>query len=116
MKLLMNLRPFDNRLDMLKLEKKEDKTVGVLENTDRINATIAQEIKEAITNALVDGDYNLTLDLSNIRFIDSTGIGVLISALKTSRQNDGSFVLKSVQKDVMGLLTLMKLDKVFDFA
>ena len=100
---------------MLKTEIVDNKLVGVLENTDRINATIAQEIKKELTNALVEGDYNLILDLSNIRFIDSTGIGVLISALKTSRQNEGSFILKSVQKDVMSLLTLMKLDKVFDF-
>ncbi len=100
---------------MLKTEIVDNKLVGVLENTDRINATIAQEIKKELTNALVEGDYNLILDLSNIRFIDSTGIGVLISALKTSRQNEGVFLLKSVQKDVMSLLTLMKLDKVFDF-
>lgn len=100
---------------MLKTEIVDNKLVGVLENTDRINATIAQEIKKELTIALVEGDYNLILDLSNIRFIDSTGIGVLISALKTSRQNEGVFLLKSVQKDVMSLLTLMKLDKVFDF-
>lgn len=100
---------------MLKTEIVDNKLVGVLENTDRINATIAQEIKKELTNALVEGDYNLILDLSNIRFIDSTGIGVLISALKTSRQNEGVFLLKSVQKDVVSLLTLMKLDKVFDF-
>ncbi|HLW07019.1 MAG TPA: STAS domain-containing protein [Marinilabiliaceae bacterium] len=100
---------------MLRTKTIENKIVGVIENTDRLNATIAQDIKEELTDALIEGGYNLTLDLSNIRFIDSTGIGVLISALKTSRQNEGSFILKSVQKDVMSLLTLMKLDKVFDF-
>lgn len=100
---------------MLRTEIIKNKHIGVLENTDRLNATIAQEIKEQLTDALILGEYNLTLDLSNIRFIDSTGIGVLISALKTSRQNEGSFKLKSVQKDVMSLLALMKLDKVFDF-
>ncbi len=100
---------------MLKTRTIDNKIVGILENTDRINATIAQEIKEELTNALIEGDYNLILDLSNIQFIDSTGIGVLISALKTSRQNEGSFILKAVKKDVMSLLILMKLDKVFDF-
>ena len=100
---------------MLRTEIIKNKLIGVLENTDRLNATIAQEIKEQLTEALRQGEYDLTLDLGNIRFIDSTGIGVLISALKTSRQNEGSFKLKSVQKEVMSLLALMKLDKVFDF-
>lgn len=100
---------------MLTTKTINDKIVGIIDKTDRINATIAQEVKEQLTDALITANYNLTLDLSNIRFIDSTGIGVLISALKTSRQNDGIFTLKAVQKDVMSLLSLMKLDKVFDF-
>lgn len=100
---------------MLTTKTINNKIVGIIDKTDRINATIAQEVKEQLTDALINANYNLTLDLSNIRFIDSTGIGVLISALKTSRQNDGIFTLKAVQKDVMSLLSLMKLDKVFDF-
>ncbi len=100
---------------MLTTKTTDNKTVAIFENTDRINATIAQEVKEKLTDALVNANYNLTLDLNNIKFIDSSGIGVLISALKTSRQNDGTFILKAVQEDVMSLLSLMKLDKVFDF-
>ncbi len=100
---------------MLTTKLIDDKLVGFIENTDRINAVTASEIKDQITAALADADYNFTLDLSNIKFIDSTGIGVLISALKTSRQNDGTFILKDVQTEVMNLLSLMKLDKVFDF-
>jgi anti-sigma B factor antagonist len=81
-----------------------------------LNATIAQEIKISLNNALKQSEFQLILNLKNILFIDSTGIGVLISALKTSRQNNGIFILKAVNKDVMSLLTLMKLDKVFDFS
>jgi anti-sigma B factor antagonist len=81
-----------------------------------LNATIAQEIKISLNNALKQSEFQLILNLKNILFIDSTGIGVLISALKTSRQNNGTFILKSVNKDVMSLLILMKLDKVFDFS
>lgn len=87
----------------------------MLEGTDRLNASVAPLVKDELTDELVKNNYRLVLNLENIRFIDSTGIGVLISALKTARQNNGSFLLQNVNKDVMGLLTLMKLDKVFDF-
>ncbi|MGQ1947979.1 STAS domain-containing protein [Geofilum sp. OHC36d9] len=101
---------------MLKLETKGNVTEGILEGTNRLNATIAQEVKISLNNALKQSEFQLILNLKNILFIDSTGIGVLISALKTSRQNNGTFILKAVNKDVMSLLTLMKLDKVFDFS
>jgi anti-sigma B factor antagonist len=102
--------------NMLRLETKGNVTEGILEGTNRLNATIAQEIKISLNNALKQSEFQLILNLKNILFIDSTGIGVLISALKTSRQNNGTFILKSVNKDVMSLLILMKLDKVFDFS
>jgi anti-sigma B factor antagonist len=100
---------------MLKAEIINEMQVGTLEGTDRLNATIAQSVKDELTNMLVQSNYKMVLNLENIRFIDSTGIGVLISALKTSRQNNGTFLLRNVNKDVMSLLSLMKLDSVFDF-
>lgn len=101
---------------MLKIEKLEDnRYLTTIEGTDRLNASIAAVVKDELSEQLVNSGYNLTLSLQNIRFIDSTGIGVLISALKAARENKGSFVLQNVNKDVYSLLTLMKLDKVFDF-
>ncbi len=90
--------------------------IGTLEGTDRLNAPVATVVKDELNGLLVKNQYNLVLNLENIRFIDSTGIGVLISALKTARQNNGSFILSNVNKEVMSLLSLMKLDKVFDFS
>lgn len=89
--------------------------IGTLEGTDRLNAPVATVVKEELNSLLEKNQYTLVLNLENIRFIDSTGIGVLISALKTARQNNGIFMLSNVNKEVMGLLSLMKLDKVFDF-
>jgi anti-sigma B factor antagonist len=101
---------------MLKTEKLNDnRYLTTIEGTDRLNAPIAAVVKEELNEQLLKSGYNLTLCLQNIRFIDSTGIGVLISALKAARENKGSFVLQSVNKDVYSMLTLMKLDKVFDF-
>ena len=101
---------------MLRLDFKNNMQIGTLEGTDRLNAPVAPVVKDELNELLLKNQFNLVLNLENIRFIDSTGIGVLISALKTARQNNGSFVLSNVNKEVMGLLSLMKLDKVFDFA
>ncbi len=102
---------------MLELrEENKGKITGIIQDTNRLTATIAPEIKGDLTDALKSNGVSLVLDLQNIKFIDSTGIGVLISALKTARQHNSNFVLCSVQEDVMNLLKLMKLDQIFDFS
>ncbi len=88
--------------------------VAGIKDSDRLTAAVADEVKSQLTEIVSGGNEKVVLDLSNIQFIDSTGIGVLISALKTARQSNNSFVLCSIQKDVMSLLSLMKLDKVFE--
>lgn len=98
------------------IETKENNGVLVasIKNSDRLNAAVAEAVKKDLTDVVSANGSNTVLDLANIKFIDSTGIGVLISALKTARQNNGSFALTEIQNDVMSLLKLMKLDKVFD--
>lgn len=99
---------------MVELKEKNGHLIGSFTETDRLNATVAQDIKAKLTEVLSNDGTKMILNLGNIKFIDSTGIGALISALKTARQNNGSFQLCSIQEDVMSLITLMKLDKVFD--
>ncbi|WP_010665012.1 STAS domain-containing protein [Marinilabilia salmonicolor] len=100
---------------LLKVTRENNKITGTLVDTDRLNATIATGVKEQLNKNFDDSEICFTLSLQNIKFIDSTGIGVLISALKTARQHNGEFYLTDVNKEVMDLLALMKLDKVFDF-
>ncbi len=101
---------------MIETKKVDNKLIVQIKESDRLNATVAEVVKASLTDILSKSGVNAILNLSNVKFIDSTGIGVLLSALKTARQNDNKFALCGIQKDVMSLLSLMKLDKVFDFA
>ena len=97
-------------------EESQGKIIGLISDTNRLTATNAPEIKEPLTEALKSEGVLLTLNLKNIKFIDSTGIGVLISALKTAKQNNSGFRLCAIQDDVLSLLKLMKLDQIFDIS
>jgi anti-sigma B factor antagonist len=100
---------------MLELKEEKGLLVGTISDTNRLTASVAPEIKQQMTDVLKTGGTQLVLNLTNIKFIDSTGIGSLISALKTARENNGVFKLAGVQEEVMSLLKLMKLDQIFDF-
>jgi len=100
---------------MLSIINKETKQEGIFEGIDRLTAVNATSVKEELTKILSNQNIIFTLNMENIKFIDSTGIGVLISAYKTAHLNNGIFLLSNVNKEVMTLLSLMKLDKVFNF-
>jgi anti-sigma B factor antagonist len=66
---------------LLKVTRENNKNIGTIVDSDRLNATIAAGVKEQLNKSLNESDSDFILDLQNIKFIDSTGIGVLISAL-----------------------------------
>ncbi len=99
---------------MIEFTQAGDITIASIVDTNRINTVNAASIKKELSEKIGTPKSHLTIDLANIKFIDSTGIGVLLSALKNSRENQGSFAIKNVNPEVMKLLVLMKLDKIID--
>lgn len=81
---------------------------------DRLTVTNAGELKKAMAQQFATGSAAIYLDLVNIKYIDSTGVSVLISGVKSSREQNRNFVLRNVQPDVRKLLSLMKIDKIID--
>lgn len=64
---------------------------------------------------LIDGQGNLALviDLGNLDFIDSTGLSVLMTALRRSRDHGGDVVLRHPRPSTMRLLRITAMDRVF---
>jgi anti-sigma B factor antagonist len=94
----------------------EESTIGnvfiakVLES--RISADVASRFKEEIINYVKKGNRTLVLDLSDVTFIDSSGLGALIASLKVIA-NDGELVLCGVRDTVASMFKLTRMNKVF---
>ena len=56
----------------------------------------------------------IALDLSQVDFMDSSSLGMLITCLKRVREHDGRLVLLGVSGSPMKVLTLTGLDKIFE--
>jgi anti-sigma B factor antagonist len=66
-------------------------------------------------NKLIDeGQKNFTFDFSQCDFIDSTGLGALVSIYKKCAEKGGSIKLKSLKPEVEKLFKLTRLDRVFE--
>jgi len=91
-------------------------TVLKICETNRLYALNAAELKEKANIILTQPNTKLIIDLEQINFIDSSGFGALLSALKTSKEFDSHIKLCNISKDVMELIELMQLDSIFDIA
>ncbi|MCL1139541.1 STAS domain-containing protein [Shewanella pneumatophori] len=77
----------------------------VMTQTPTLRAAILQKINAGMTQ--------LVIDLHQVEYIDSSGLSVLISALKRIEQLDGDIVLLSPTAGVRSLIELTRLHQIF---
>ena len=71
-------------------------------------------IKEKVVALLADGHRQLLLNLKNVPYMDSTSVGELVSAFITVRNHDGILKLVGPTHRISELLSVAKLDTVFE--
>jgi anti-sigma B factor antagonist len=83
--------------------------------TGRLDVAGAPTLKDAITEALKNGEPRVVLDLEGVSFVDSTGLGSVIAALKQIRSSQGDLRLAAPNQQVRVVLELTTLDRVFPY-
>ena len=78
----------------------------------RLDAKEAIEFKTKMAECINRGHHIIVLNLAEVRFIDSSGLGAIVSTLKLLGR-DGNLVLCGVTDPVMSLFKLTRMDRVF---
>ena len=97
----------------LHLEKNNGYDVLFIEE-ERIDAHNSIELKEYILHLIERGERNIIVQLEQVRFIDSSGLGALLSGHKNAAAKSGRLVLANVQKQVLAMFELTRLNTVFE--
>lgn len=79
---------------------------------DRLDARVATDFKERMTELIALGHAKIVLDLSKVEFIDSSGLGAIVSSLKRMGGR-GELVVCGLQETTMTLFKLTRMDRVF---
>lgn len=79
----------------------------------RIDAATATEFKEKMSNWIGAGNKRIVLNLTEVDFIDSSGLGAIVSSLKKIG-TEGDLVICAVKETVMSLFRLTRMNRVFD--
>lgn len=72
-----------------------------------------QELKQRVLDALEAGDRKFLIDFTKTGYIDSSGLGVLVSLSKKIRDEGGDLRLAGLNEDLKTLFELTKLDTLF---
>ena len=91
-------------------------TDGILQinlSGDLIGSPDTDQLLQSVNNYLGEAVTHCAVDLSDIRYINSTGIGVLVSLLTKFRSRGGELVLINPAEHPKKMLTLTKLNNIF---
>lgn len=89
----------------MKIEKTEAQGKLSLKVTGRLDTTTAPQLEEMLKSSL-DGVSHLTMDFSNLEYISSAGLRVLLSAHKTMKQQEGMMVVRGADEEVREVFTI----------
>ena len=95
------------------VENTDNKTLISLKE-ERIDAHNSLELKDFLQKLLENGQHVLIVDLAAVRFIDSSGLGALLSGYKNANLRQGSLILTGLQPRVHSMFELTRLHRVFE--
>jgi anti-sigma B factor antagonist len=85
----------------------------VFELTGSLDIATSPAVRAALTNASEQGDHRLIVDLTKVDFLDSTGLGALIGGQRRAKEFDGEIRLVAKEGQILRLLRITGLLKVF---
>ncbi len=99
----------------LAIQEREREGIIILDLKGRISVgEEATALRERCASLAAAGKKNLILNMSDVEYVDSTGLGALVMAATTLRKSGGAIKLLNLNKRNLELLVLTKLATVFD--
>ena len=97
-------------------QNKDASGVAVVQVEGQLVVGNRQELKELLQAALDAGERRILVDFSRTGYIDSSGLGALVSISKKIREAGGDLRLSGLNEDLRSLFELTKLDTLFAIA
>jgi anti-sigma B factor antagonist len=104
----------EKELENLGLSVHRVGTVAVLDVDGEVDVASAPKLREALIQLVSDEQYEIVVDLQDVGFLDSTGLGVLVGGLKRVRVHGGHLSLVCGQDRILKIFRITGLTKVFD--
>src|SRR5438045_747097 len=96
----------------LDVEKSGDVTVVTLQ-AEHLDASIAEEFKRSMA-PVIDANSKVVFDMSPLQFVDSAGLGAILSCLRKLSASNGDLKLCGLSKSVRAVFEISRMHRIFD--
>lgn len=93
---------------------RQDKYNTLKFNEEKIDSTVSPELKSEFQTVHAQGIENIIVDLSEVKYIDSSGLSALLVGNRIFTEAGGIFILSGVSDHAMKLIKISQLDKVLN--
>lgn len=97
----------------LEVDKRLVNNKWLVKLSGEIDIYTANSLKESINNMTKENLTSIEIDAQNLDYIDSTGLGVLVNALKKVKEEGNTITLYNIKNNIQKLLEITGLNKVF---
>ena len=98
----------------LQISVESMKRVELITVSGRIDSSNASQLDEALKGLMNNGRHKLVLDLSNVNYMSSAALRVLVSAVRECKSHRGNVKLANISERVAEVLKLAGLDAIFE--
>lgn len=93
------------------IDKKENYTIVTVDEK-KLDTSIAPDLKSEFVKLNAEGISNLILDMTQVKYTDSSGLSSILIANRLCNSTGGMLILTGLQDHVMKLITISKLESV----
>ena len=97
----------------MKYTRVDNGEATVLEIDGALDAVTAPDLRTLVDQLVSERRASVTLELSSLRLIDSSGVGVIVSLFKRIRANGGEVKIVGLRDQPKAIFRLLRLDRVF---
>jgi len=97
---------------MMEIQVSQSQGVTIVVPTGDLDMGAADQVRRVLTELIDKGQLKLVMDLGGVGYIDSSGLGTLVAAMKQARAAGGNLKLCALQDDVRSIFEMTRLIKV----
>lgn len=91
---------------------KHDKYVLIKLNENKLNSLVSPQLKSELILTNTEGQRNIILDLSNVKYSDSSGLSSLLVGHRICKNSDGTFILTGINGNISRLISISQLENI----
>lgn len=86
--------------------------ITVIDCPRRLDANVSDELKKIMFDLIENNKYKIVINLSDTKYVDSSGLGAIVSRISVTRSNKGDVRLATKTQSILDLLDLTRLNKI----